>query len=90
MGCGRETVTVFSPQAEPVLKAIEQDGICFSREAYVQKKYGESAPIFLTAYRWYVKAAQSGRCGIPLLGIYGSPLYRRIRRRIPPDLKGSR
>ncbi len=59
MGCGRETVTVFSPQAEPVLKAIEQDGICFSREAYVQKKYGESPPIFLTAYRWYVKAAQS-------------------------------
>lgn len=59
MGNRRETVTIFSPQADPVIKAVTEDGVCFSREAYVRQKYGESAPVFLTAYRWYVNAAKN-------------------------------
>lgn len=51
-------MTLYSAQAEPVLAALERDGICFSREEYVAKKYVESAPIFLTAYRWFVQAAR--------------------------------
>lgn len=45
---------LYSLQMPPVLAAIEKDGACFSKEIYVRKKYGESAPVFLTAYRWFV------------------------------------
>lgn len=52
-----DRIILYAAQADPVLKAIERDGQCFSREEYVRRKYGESAPIFLTAYRWFVKEA---------------------------------
>lgn len=51
-------IRLFTRQQEPVLRAIERDGYAVSREVYVSAKYGESAPIFLTGYRWYVKEAQ--------------------------------
>lgn len=54
-----QTITLFSSQADPVLRAIEKDGVCYSKAAYVRKKYGESSPIFLTAYDWYVRHAET-------------------------------
>lgn len=51
------TVTLYSPQAPVVIDALNRDGICFSRREYVAGKYGESAPIFLAAYDWFVKEA---------------------------------
>ena len=48
-------LTLYVAQAQPVLDALERDGVCHSRAEYVRKKYGESAPIFLTAYRWFVQ-----------------------------------
>lgn len=51
------TITLYSPQAGIVIETLKQDGVCFSRREYVQKKYGESAPIFLTAYDWFVRSA---------------------------------
>lgn len=53
----RASVTLYSPQAQIVLDVLNRDGICFSRREYVQKKYEESAPVFLSAYDWFVKAA---------------------------------
>lgn len=52
------TVTLYTAQTEPVLAALERDGVCFSRAEYVRRKYGESAPVFLTAYTWFVEAAE--------------------------------
>ena len=52
-------VKLYASQADPVLEAIRRDGVCFSKEAYVRKKYGESAWIFLTAYRFFVKEAEA-------------------------------
>ena len=49
------TITLYTAQADPVAEAIRRDGTCFSKEAYVQKKYGESAPIFVTAYSFFVE-----------------------------------
>lgn len=46
---------LYASQADPVWQAIRRDGIAFSREEYVRRKYGESAPVFLTAYRWFVQ-----------------------------------
>lgn len=44
-------------QTDIVLRALEKDGVCYSKEEYVRKKYVESAPIFTTAYSWFVKEA---------------------------------
>lgn len=51
------TITLYTSQTETVLQVLEQDGVCFSKEAYVRKKYEESAPIFLTAYSFFVQEA---------------------------------
>ena len=48
-------LTLYAAQAAPVLEALERDGVCHSRAEYVRKKYGESAPVFLTAYHWFVE-----------------------------------
>jgi hypothetical protein len=49
-----DTVILYVSQADAVWEAIQRDGIAVSRAEYVQKKYQESAPVFLTAYRWFV------------------------------------
>lgn len=59
MGNRCETITLYASQAQPVVDAIRRDGVCFSKEEYIRKKYGESAPIFLTAYQWFAYEAQA-------------------------------
>ena len=54
MGKECNTITLYASQADPVIEAIKRDGVCYSKEAYVRKKYQESAPIFTTAYSWFV------------------------------------
>lgn len=54
-----DTIRLYSQQAAPVLEVIARDGVCFSKAEYVRKKYGESAPVFLTAYRWFVDQAET-------------------------------
>ena len=49
-----DTVIVYVSQADPVWEAIQRDGVAFSKAEYVRKKYQESAPVFLTAYQWFV------------------------------------
>ena len=57
MAQGRDTVTLYTAQSDAVIDAVH-GGVAFSREEYVSRKYGESAPIFLTAYRWFAAEAQ--------------------------------
>lgn len=54
----RDHIILYSPQAEPVWDAVENDGIAYSRREYVQKKYEESAGIFLAAYDAYIREAE--------------------------------
>ena len=54
-----KTVRLYSAQDTPVLEAISKNGVCFSKAAYVQRKYGESAPVFMTAYSWFVQKAEA-------------------------------
>lgn len=49
------TVKLYSAQTRPVLDVIRREGVCWSRTAYVRAKYGESAPVFLTAYTWFTQ-----------------------------------
>ena len=58
MDTERGFVKLFSPQAEAVWQAVENEGTAFSRREYVQKKYEESAAIFLAAYDAYVREAE--------------------------------
>ena len=51
-------IILYTAQADPVLKAIERDGTCFSKEEFVRKKYEDCSNIFLTAYKWYAKEAK--------------------------------
>ena len=59
MGHTGTVITLYTSQTDAVLRAIQQEKTCFCREEYVKSKYQESAPIFLTAYRWFAwRAAQ--------------------------------
>ena len=55
MGNESHTVKLYSAQTKVVFDAIERDGVCYSKAEYVRRKYQESAPIFLTAYSWFVQ-----------------------------------
>ena len=57
MDTERNTVTLYSPQAEAVWDAVMSDGVAYSRREYITKKYEESAGIFLTAYDAYIHEA---------------------------------
>ena len=49
---------LYSDQTATVRAVIERDGVCFSKREYVQKKYQESAPVFLHNYDWFVRRAK--------------------------------
>lgn len=54
----RDQIILYSPQSDAVIDAIQKDGVCYSKPEYIRAKYGESAPIFLTAYQWFVQKAE--------------------------------
>ena len=54
---GISTRPMYTFQSDTVYSLLCRKGVCYSRKEYVQKKYGESAWIFLTAYQWFVKEA---------------------------------
>lgn len=58
MGNEDHTIVLYCAQAEVVLKTLERDGVCFSKRAYVEQKYQESAPVFVAAYGWFVQEAE--------------------------------
>lgn len=58
MGAESGRVTLYSPQAEAVWQAVLNEGTAYSRREYVQKKYEESARIFLAAYDAYIREAE--------------------------------
>lgn len=54
-----DTMRLYTAQSQAVLDALDREGVCFSRAAYVARKYGESAGVFLTAYQWFAEAAEA-------------------------------
>lgn len=55
----RHTITLYSVQTDEVCQIIQQEGACFSKPEYIQRKYQESAKVFLTAYGWFAQAAEA-------------------------------
>lgn len=51
----QEKICLYSPQSENVWKAVKDNGTAYSRRQYVQKKYGETAPVFMAAYDFFVR-----------------------------------
>lgn len=58
MDKGHYKVKLYTSQSDIVLNTIENEGVCYSKKEFVLKKYFESAPIFITAYSWFVKEAE--------------------------------
>ena len=54
----RNTIRLYSFQTDVVYQVLKRDGICFSKEEYVRRKYQESAEVFVNAYSWFVKEAE--------------------------------
>ena len=52
MGEPGTVMRLYSVQHKNVVDVIQKEGTCFSKAAYIQQKYGESAPIFMAAYSW--------------------------------------
>ena len=52
------TIRLYSFQTDVVYQVLKRDGVCYSKEEYVRKKYKESAKVFINAYGWFVKEAQ--------------------------------
>lgn len=57
-GYSGKRVRLYAFQAAPVMETLLREGVCYSKEAYVKRKYGESAWSFLAAYRWFIKEAE--------------------------------
>ena len=53
-----EKIRLYSAQTDVVVDKIINDGVCFSKEEYIKKKYQECSNIFLTAYKWYISEAR--------------------------------
>lgn len=51
-------VTVWTAKEAVVMEAIERDGVSYVKKEYLDKKYGETAWIFNTAYEFFVKEAE--------------------------------
>ena len=51
-------VTVWTAKEAVVMEAIERDGVSYVKKEYLDKKYGETAWIFKTAYEFFVKEAK--------------------------------
>ena len=53
------TLRVYTAQAPVVAEALEREGVCHCRADMIQKKYGNCAPGFLTAYEFLAERAQA-------------------------------
>lgn len=54
----KKTIRLYTAQTQTVVDVIERDGVCYSKEEYVRKKYQESAKVFVAAYSWFVREAE--------------------------------
>ena len=50
-------IRLYSAQSKKLVGKIQSEGVCFSKKDYIESKYGESAKIFLAAYRWLAREA---------------------------------
>lgn len=50
-------LTMYSVQTKEVLETLEKEGVNYVKKAYIDKKYGESAWIFRTAYDFFCSEA---------------------------------
>ena len=50
-----QNVIMWTAKEDIVLETVERDGVSFVRKEYIDKKYGETAWIFKTAYSFSAK-----------------------------------
>lgn len=55
----RSSVTMWAAQTPVVWHTVEQDGISYVKKEYIDRKYGEVAWIFKTAYSFFIQKFQN-------------------------------
>lgn len=53
-----DNVIMWTSKEDIVIETLERDGISFVKKEYIDKKYGETAWIFRTAYSFFCKEAE--------------------------------
>jgi hypothetical protein len=53
----KPTIRLYTAQRDVVINSIMKNGTSFSLKRYVENKYKESAPVFITAYTWFAAKA---------------------------------
>lgn len=53
-----DAITMWAAQTQIVLDTIERDGVSYVKREYIDKKYGEVAWIFKTAYNFFIPRFQ--------------------------------
>ena len=53
-----QNVIMWTAKEDIVLETVERDGVSFVKKEYIDKKYGETAWIFKTAYSFFCKEAE--------------------------------
>lgn len=51
-------VTLYTVQTDSILEQLKETGHHTAKLQFIKEKYGEVAPVFVDAYRWYVHNAE--------------------------------
>ena len=51
-------VIMWAAQTQIVWRTVQQDGVSYVKKEYIDKKYGETAWIFRTAYDFFIRRFQ--------------------------------
>lgn len=51
-------VTLYSPQPYSIVEKLKQEGYHTAKMQFIKEKYGDAAPVFVDAYRWYAINAE--------------------------------
>lgn len=49
---------VLLNQTDTVWNKLQKDGVVFCKREYIERKYAESASVFMTVYSWFIDRAQ--------------------------------
>ncbi len=51
-------VTLYTVQTDSIVEQLKQNGYHTAKMKFIKEKYGEVAPVFVDAYKWYTLNAE--------------------------------
>ena len=53
-----DRVVIYLTQTPIVVRCVEEKGVSYVKKEYIERKYGDTAKIFLEVYNWFVNKAK--------------------------------